>query len=61
VQTLGLNVIEEQIYPNYYYFLAAHSSMQWKVNGKIEELVPIFQAALTTLENDFKIKDPLSQ
>lgn len=31
------------------------------INGKIEELVPIFQAALTTLENDFKIKDPLSQ
>jgi hypothetical protein len=30
------------------------------INGKIEELVPLFQAALANLESDFKIKNPLS-
>jgi hypothetical protein len=29
------------------------------INRKIEELVPAFQAALTALESDFSIKNPL--
>jgi hypothetical protein len=31
------------------------------INGKIEELVPRFQAALAALESDFNIKNPLSE
>jgi hypothetical protein len=30
------------------------------INSKIEKLVPLFQATLSTLESNFKIKDPLS-